>query len=78
MWHVSCLLSQDSGSGVGGTFARTGHAMRVMERIAVALSCNEPTLLVGETGRTSREAAILPYAMSAGEPVGSYWLAHGL
>ncbi|KAG2499138.1 hypothetical protein HYH03_002721 [Edaphochlamys debaryana] len=38
------------GGGSGGTFARTGHAMRVMERIAAALSCNEPVLLVGETG----------------------------
>ncbi|KXZ56433.1 hypothetical protein GPECTOR_1g386 [Gonium pectorale] len=38
------------GSGSGSTFARTGHAMRVMERIAAALACNEPVLLVGETG----------------------------
>ena len=31
-------------------FAHTGQAMRAMEAIAVAASCNEPTLLVGETG----------------------------
>jgi midasin (ATPase involved in ribosome maturation) len=31
--------------------------MRVMERIAAALSCNEPVLLVGETG-ASQSAAV--------------------
>ena len=31
-------------------FARTGHAMRLMERIAVAVQQREPALLVGETG----------------------------
>ena len=36
------------GSGAG--FARTGHAMRLMERVAVAVQQREPALLVGETG----------------------------
>lgn len=33
-----------------GRFAYTGHALRVMERVAAALAQNEPVLLVGETG----------------------------
>jgi len=32
------------------TFAKTGSAMRLMERLAVAIACDEPILLVGETG----------------------------
>ncbi|KAI7907509.1 P-loop containing nucleoside triphosphate hydrolase protein [Cokeromyces recurvatus] len=31
-------------------FATTGHALRLMERIAVSIHLNEPVLLVGETG----------------------------
>ncbi|KAI8145635.1 P-loop containing nucleoside triphosphate hydrolase protein [Fennellomyces sp. T-0311] len=31
-------------------FATTGHALRLLERIAVCVLLNEPTLLVGETG----------------------------
>lgn len=31
-------------------FAQTGHSMRALERIAVAVDCCEPVLLVGETG----------------------------
>lgn len=38
------------GGGLGGTFSATGHAMRMMERVAASLSRNEPLLLVGETG----------------------------
>ncbi len=33
-----------------GSFARTGHALRTMERVAAALGANEAALLVGETG----------------------------
>lgn len=36
--------------GSGGSFAETGHAMRLMEGVAVALQHQEPVLLVGETG----------------------------
>ncbi len=36
--------------GGSATFASTGHAMRAMERVAVAVACAEPVLLVGETG----------------------------
>ena len=32
------------------SFAKTGSAMRLMERLAVSIACNEPILLVGETG----------------------------
>lgn len=35
------------GGGGLGTFARTGHSLRMMERVAVALAQNEPVLLVG-------------------------------
>ncbi len=34
----------------GGSFARTGHAMRAMEAVAAAAAQREPVLLVGETG----------------------------
>lgn len=33
-----------------GCFARTGAALRVMERVGVCLARHEPVLLVGETG----------------------------
>ncbi|KAG1662050.1 hypothetical protein FOA52_005297, partial [Chlamydomonas sp. UWO 241] len=36
--------------GGGGTFSSTGHAMRMMERVAACLAQAEPVLLVGETG----------------------------
>lgn len=38
------------GQGAGRSFARTGHAMRTMEAVAVAAAQHEPVLLVGETG----------------------------
>ena len=34
----------------GKAFAATGHVMRSMEAVAVAVSQQEPVLLVGETG----------------------------
>ena len=36
--------------GSGSSFAETGHAMRLLEGVAVALHQQEPALLVGETG----------------------------
>lgn len=36
--------------GSSGSFARTGHAMRAMEAVALAAAQREPVLLVGETG----------------------------
>lgn len=36
--------------GSGGSFAQTGHAMRLLEAVGVALQQQEPALLVGETG----------------------------
>lgn len=48
------LAEAASGSGRegggSGSFARTGHSMRMMERLAVCLQLSEPALLVGETG----------------------------
>lgn len=32
------------------SFARTNHALRLMEQIGVAVQMSEPVLLVGETG----------------------------
>ncbi len=36
--------------GSGSNFAQTGHAMRLLEGVGVALQQQEPALLVGETG----------------------------
>ena len=36
--------------GSGSSFAQTGHAMRLLEGVGVALQQQEPALLVGETG----------------------------
>ena len=47
------LTVEDGGSrrrGKRPTFARTAHAAKLLERIAVSVRLNEPTLLVGETG----------------------------
>ncbi|KAG0044860.1 AAA ATPase midasin [Gryganskiella cystojenkinii] len=47
------LTVEDGGSRKRGkrpTFARTAHAAKLLERIAVSVCLNEPTLLVGETG----------------------------
>ena len=43
------LAASASGSRAA-CFAPTGHALRNLERVAVAASVGEPALLVGETG----------------------------
>lgn len=43
--HIWCAMQ-----GPGSSFAETGHAMRLLEGVAVALHQQEPALLVGETG----------------------------
>jgi midasin len=43
-------LARHQGRQPLSRFAFTGHAMRHMERVAVATACEEPVLLVGETG----------------------------
>ncbi|KAL0049173.1 hypothetical protein WJX82_008148 [Trebouxia sp. C0006] len=40
----------NSNKGSGSNFAQTGHAMRLLEGVGVALQQQEPALLVGETG----------------------------
>ncbi|KAL0028971.1 hypothetical protein WJX77_009058 [Trebouxia sp. C0004] len=40
----------NSNKGSGSSFAQTGHAMRLLEGVGVALQQQEPALLVGETG----------------------------
>lgn len=49
-------------------FAPTGHALRNMERVAAAVSLNEPVLLVGETGtgKTTLVQQIAKQARGAG------------
>ncbi len=47
-----------------GKFARTGHVMRLMERVAVAVRQQEPCLLVGETG-TGKTALVQQLASQA-------------
>ena len=48
----------------GRGFARTGHAMRLMERVAAAVRQREPCLLVGETG-TGKTALVQQLATQA-------------
>lgn len=60
-------LMGDAGVQVDqSTFAATGHAMRNMERIAVATVHNEPVLLVGETG-TGKTTLVQKIAQHAGK-----------
>lgn len=62
---------EHTGSSSGGTFARTGHALRLMERVAAGLAGNEPVLLVGETGtgkttllsRVAEMVSVLDFAL---------------
>ena len=51
--------------GLGAGFALTGHALRILERLAVAVTCCEAVLLVGETG-TGKTAAVQALARAAG------------
>ncbi len=58
-------------AGGSGTFARTGHALRLMERAAVALARHEPLLLVGETG-TGKTTLVSRLAAMTGSPLVSF------
>ena len=49
-------------------FAKTGHALRMLERVSCAVSVNEPALLVGETG-TGKTALIQELARLTGAPL---------
>ena len=57
-----------SGGGGGGGWARTGHAMRILERVAAAVQMTEPVLLVGETG-TGKTALVQQLARVTGAPL---------
>eukprot|EP00887_Chlorella_sp_A99_P000601 scaffold17.g601.t1 len=65
------LAAAAGGGGRGGAgsgaarFAPTGHALRHMERIAVAVSQGEPMLLVGETG-TGKTTTVQQIARQVG------------
>ena len=58
-------LHAASSAGLGAGFALTGHALRILERLAVAVTCCEAVLLVGETG-TGKTAAVQALARAAG------------
>ena len=58
-------LQASSSGGLGGGYALTGHALRTLERLAVAVTCCEAVLLVGETG-TGKTAAVQALARAAG------------
>ena len=58
-----CPTMQASGS----SFAQTGHAMRLLEGVAVALQQQEPALLVGETG-TGKTTLVQRLADQVGTP----------
>ncbi len=47
---LSSLQTVGQARGSGSTFSTTGHALRLMERVAACLALDEPVLLVGETG----------------------------
>ena len=50
------------------SWSNTGHAMRILERVASAVQCVEPVLLVGETG-TGKTALVQRLASLAGVPL---------
>ena len=58
-------LHAASSAGLGGGYALTGHALRILERLTVAVTCCEALLLVGETG-TGKTAAVQALARAAG------------
>jgi len=53
------------GGGAPTAFALTAHACRTLERLAAAVACAEPVLLVGETG-CGKTAAVQALASAAG------------
>ena len=59
--------SEKSGGG-GKSWSQTGHAMRLLERVAKATQMTEPALLVGETG-TGKTALVQRLADVAGAPL---------
>ena len=57
-----------AGSGSGSSWSNTGHAMRILERVASAVQCVEPVLLVGEAG-TGKTALVQQLARLTGVPL---------
>ncbi len=55
-------------SGGSSGWSNTGHAMRILERVASAVQCVEPVLLVGETG-TGKTALVQQLARLTGVPL---------
>jgi midasin len=61
--HIA--LHGSASAGLGAGYALTGHAARTLERLAAAVACCEPVLLIGETG-TGKTAAVQALARAAG------------
>lgn len=63
-----CLLPVGDTKVQGAKWSRTGHASRLLERVAAAVQLSEPALLVGETG-TGKTALIQELARLTGAPL---------
>jgi midasin len=59
------LQSAAAATASPGGYALTGHACRQLERLAAAVACCEPVLLVGETG-AGKTAAVQALARAVG------------
>ncbi|KAK9809153.1 hypothetical protein WJX72_010301 [[Myrmecia] bisecta] len=62
---ISAGVSTHKQAAFNSSFARTGHAMRTMEAMAVALQQCEPVLVVGETG-TGKTTMVQQIAQQVG------------
>lgn len=62
------LPAETGGVSGGSSWSNTGHAMRILERVASAVQCVEPVLLVGETG-TGKTALVQQLARLTGVPL---------
>ena len=61
-------LPGSASAGGSSSWSNTGHAMRILERVASAVQCVEPVLLVGETG-TGKTALVQQLARLVGVPL---------
>jgi midasin len=63
---LSARLLKAQTAGTGTAFSLTKHSLRLMERLALCVRLNEPTLLVGETGN-GKTAVIQALAQHLGK-----------
>lgn len=64
-WAAEALAGSGASSTKQGLFSCTASAMRMLQRVAVALQQNEPLLLVGETG-TGKTTMVQQLAQATG------------